>query len=134
MRNTQILWLVLTFAGGSTALAQADNENGARLFAIYCSTCHGEEGRGDGGMGSVLKILPADLTQLSAQNAGVFPTTRVVRQIDGRDPLLAHGGVMPLYGMFFEGTDASMRSEAGQPIITSQQIVDLTSHLMAIQE
>lgn len=35
---------------------------GKRLFAHYCSTCHGDEGRGDGQNASNLNPAPPDLT------------------------------------------------------------------------
>lgn len=35
---------------------------GKRLFAQYCSTCHGDEGKGDGQNASNLNPAPPDLT------------------------------------------------------------------------
>lgn len=116
------------------ALQLAHPDAGARLFVSYCAACHGMEARGDGQMAPILTVLPPDLTQLAATNGGVFPTFRVVRQIDGRDPLLAHGGVMPLYGDFFMGDDVAIASEAGQPIMTSRAIADVVAWLEEIQE
>lgn len=111
-----------------------DIATGAGLYFSYCAACHGLEARGDGEMADILTILPPDLTRLSAENEGVFPMAGVVRQIDGRDPLLAHGGVMPLFGDFFEGEDTAIPSEAGQPIMTSRAIADLAAFLQVIQE
>ena len=111
-----------------------DVATGAGLYFSYCAACHGLEARGNGEMASILTVLPGDLTQLSAMNGGVFPVTKVTRQIDGRDPLLAHGGVMPLFGDFFEGDDTPMRAETGQPIMTSRAIADITAFLQVIQE
>jgi len=111
-----------------------DVATGAGLYFSYCAACHGLEARGDGEMADILTVLPADLTRLSQANDGVFPVTDVVRQIDGRDPLLAHGGVMPLFGDFFQGDDVAIPSEAGQPIMTSRAIADLTAFLRVIQE
>jgi hypothetical protein len=81
-----------------------------------------------------MTIAPADLTRLSAGNGGVFPTGRVVRQIDGRDPVLAHGSPMPVFGPFFDGEDAALKTPAGQPILTSRPLADLVAWLMTIQE
>jgi hypothetical protein len=92
------------------------------------------EARGDGEMAEILTLQPADLTRLSVENGGVFPAARVAAQIDGRDPLLAHGGVMPIFGEFFEGQDTAIPSEAGQPILTSRPVADLIAFLAAIQE
>ena len=115
------------------ALAQ-DADAGRERFTTYCATCHGVEARGDGPMADILVIAPADLTQLQRRNGGTFPLFRVVRQIDGRDPLLAHGGAMPLYGMMFPLADTTLKTETGQPILTSRPIADLAAWLEKIQE
>ncbi|NNL19617.1 MAG: c-type cytochrome [Boseongicola sp.] len=111
-----------------------DANTGAWYFARFCAACHGERAMGDGPMQEVLTLRAPDLTQLSAGNDGVFPVTRVVRQIDGRDPMLAHGGEMPLFGELFAFPDAALPAETGQPIVTAQPIADLTAWLESIQE
>ncbi len=35
---------------------------GGKLFKIYCATCHGESGKGDGLVGAKLLLQPYDLT------------------------------------------------------------------------
>lgn len=122
----------LAMAAGQGVAQEADQ--GAQLYLRYCAACHGMEGRGDGQMAAILTILPSDLTQLSAGNDGVFPVLRTAWQIDGRDPLLAHGGVMPLFGDFFEGQDVALRTETGQTMMTSWAIADLLAFLETIQE
>ena len=78
--------------------AQAqDVERGAGLYFHHCAACHGREATGHGPMAGVLIIQPSDLTTLT-EEGGVFPTERVVRRIDGRDPLISHGSPMPVYG------------------------------------
>lgn len=117
------------------ALAAEPNvAEGAELFAQNCAICHGEAGVGDGPMAEILTVKPSDLTRLSASNDGVFPVFRVIRQIDGRDPMLAHGGAMPLFGELFDFPDAAIAAETGQPIITAQPFVDIVGWLMTIQE
>lgn len=116
------------------ALADAgDPVAGREVFRGYCAVCHGMEATGDGPMADVLTAKPADLTSLAASNGGVFPVLRVVRQIDGRDPMLAHGGEMPLYGDLFDFPDGAIASEAGQPIVTAQPIADVAEYLATIQ-
>jgi mono/diheme cytochrome c family protein len=110
-----------------------DAMEGAETFATYCSACHGFEARGDGPMAPILTVVPPDLTRLAARNGGVFPTSRVIFQIDGRDPLLAHGGDMPLFGEFFQGEDTAVAAETGQPILTSRTIADVVAYLRGIQ-
>lgn len=132
------LLLALLLAAAAPAAAQdiepGDAMEGAEIFATYCVACHGLEARGDGRMASILTVLPPDLTGLQARNGGVFPVAAAIFQIDGRDPLLAHGADMPLFGQFFEGSDIALKTETGQPIMTSKPIADLVAYLKEIQE
>lgn len=114
--------------------AEPDADAGAFYFERLCVACHGQDARGDGLMQSALTVPAPDLTRLAADNGGVFPTFRVIRQIDGRDPLLAHGGEMPLFGELFAYPDAVVASEAGQPIMTAQPIADIAAYLASLQE
>lgn len=120
-------------AGGAVA---QDVDEGALLYQAYCAACHGASGQGDGRMAELLTISPSILTQLSAQNGGEFPTLPVVRQIDGRDPILAHGGDMPLFGRWFEGQgpDVALATETGQPVMVARPIADLVAYLLEIQQ
>lgn len=124
----------LVFMALAAPAAAQDAAMGEQVFLGYCAVCHGPEARGDGIMAEVMTVKPADLTQLSASNGGVFPTFRVVRQIDGRDPLLAHGGEMPLFGELFDMPDTAIASESGQPILTASPIADVVTYLQGIQE
>ncbi len=124
--------VALLFWSGA-ALAQ-DAEVGAELYRSHCATCHGIEATGQGPMAGVLVIKPVDLTKLTANNNGEFPTARVAARIDGRDPLVSHGSPMPVYGHFFEGQDTAIKAPSGQPIMTSLPIADLVAYLKSIQE
>lgn len=123
--------LVLAMTTGPAGAQDA--QAGAELFRNHCATCHGMSATGDGPMAGVMLIRPTNLTQLQAGNGGVFPTERVVTRIDGRDPLVSHGSPMPVYGFFFEGEDAAIKTPSGQPILTSQPIVDLLAYLESVQ-
>lgn len=120
--------------GGSLPAAAQDAQQGEALFEYYCATCHGKSATGNGPMSPSLVIAPTDLTALSAQNDAIFPTERVVMRIDGRDPLVSHGSMMPVYGDFFAGTDVIIKTESGQPLLTSQPIVDLLAYLQSLQQ
>ena len=141
MRNPQerrpmkinILILAATCLMQSPAFAQSEGM-GREVFQHYCSACHGIEARGDGPMAPILLLKPANLRRLSALNNGTFPTARVVMRIDGRDPLIAHGSMMPVYGNVFEGDDTALKAETGQPIMTSRLIADLVEYLEGLQE
>jgi mono/diheme cytochrome c family protein len=122
----------LTLAPG--ALLAQDADEGASLFAFHCAVCHGADARGTGPLAPALLIQPTDLTALAANNDRIFPTLRVVMRIDGRDPLVSHGSPMPVFGQFFQGNDAAMKAESGQPIMTSKPVIDLVAYLEALQE
>ncbi len=128
----RVLGLVsIGLAMGSQAIAQ-DVQEGAKLYQHYCATCHGIDATGQGPMAGVLVIQPTDLTTLASAD-GTFPVARVVARIDGRDPLVSHGSPMPVYGSYFDGQDTSMKTPQGQPILTSQPIVDLVAYLQTLQ-
>lgn len=131
---TRILtfFLVGAICAGNTAAQDIDE--GAAIYLRYCATCHGAEATGNGPMAPALVLQPPDLTRLSERNDGTFPMTRVVMRIDGRDPLVSHGSPMPIYGDFFEGDDLSLKTENGQPILTSPAVVDLVAYLQGIQQ
>ena len=85
-------------------------------------------------MAGVLTVPPTNLTELAAQNGGTFPLIRVVKRIDGRDPLVAHGSPMPVFGDYFEGSfDVPMKAPSGQPIFASRPVVDLVAYLRELQ-
>lgn len=125
---------LMLIALAASPVAAQDAAEGRELFVTYCATCHGMGARGDGRMAGLLNVLPPDLTTLATRNDGAFPVFAVARQIDGRDPLLAHGGEMPLFGDFFVGDEAAIADTTGQPILTSRRIVDLIAYLQEIQE
>ncbi len=127
-------WMMLAAGlAGSSALAEGDVATGEALYQKYCAVCHGVEATGNGPMVTALTLPPADLTTLVKRYGGVFPLERVAARIDGRDPLLSHGSSMPVYGDFFEGKDVALKTEAGQPMLTSQPIADLIAWLKTIQ-
>ncbi|NKX46232.1 c-type cytochrome [Roseicyclus persicicus] len=130
--RTPIQTLAAICLAAAPALAQ-DAEAGRALYLEFCATCHGLEARGDGVMAEVLTIAPPDLTGLAG--GGAFPTLQVAQQVDGRHPLLAHGGDMPLFGRWFEGdgADVALAGPGGQPILMGRPIADLITYLMEIQ-
>jgi mono/diheme cytochrome c family protein len=117
----------------ASPLAAQEAEVGAALYADFCAVCHGAGATGDGPMADALTVPPPDLTMLGAD--GDFPLVDVARQIDGRDPVVAHGGEMPLFGAWFEGdgADVAMQGPGGQPVMLSRPIADLIAYLMEIQ-
>src|SRR5262245_29006610 len=85
---------------------------GQDLFTFYCATCHGHDGKGNGPIAAVLKVAPADLTQLRRRNGGTFPRERLVGFIAGGGPTLngVHGSTeMPVWGPIFMELEPSDR-------------------------
>jgi mono/diheme cytochrome c family protein len=115
------------------ALAQGvDPAEGEALFQRYCATCHGEDARGGGPMQPALSVEVPDLTQLADEDG--FPHFDIVAKIDGRDPIVSHGGAMPVWGDFFEGVESAfVRTDAGQPIVTSPPVAALVAWLEGVQ-
>ena len=55
------------YAGKTNPLgSDAEEEEGAKAYKDYCTSCHGETGKGDGIAGASLEPKPKDLVKLSA--------------------------------------------------------------------
>lgn len=134
MNRIASITLAMALAMSAQTVSGQNAEEGSALYSQFCAACHGMSLRGDGPMVSALTVRPSDLTALSEN--GVFPVFEVIRQIDGRDPLLAHGGDMPIFGPWFagDGPDVAMRGSGGQPILMSRPIADLVTFLMEEQQ
>lgn len=126
------LALVLALAAAAPATAQ-DRSSGEFLFLTFCTTCHGEDGRGGGPTAQVLTVAPADLTGLAADNGGEFPAARTIDRIEGKDRLIAHGDPMPIYAPVFEGAESVVISTPGREIQTNAVVADLLAYIESIQ-
>lgn len=136
MRGIGVAAVLVGLGGPACAEGEiqvGDAVAGEALYQAHCAVCHGTKADGRGPMAPVLLVQPADLTTIVARHGGSFPLERVAARIDGRDPLVSHGSDMPIYGQFFEGRDVTLRTDAGQPMLTSQPIADLVAWLRTIQ-
>src|SRR5262245_7834759 len=121
--------LALLFATAASVLASCKTTpyeysvkpheySGVRLYQVFCSSCHGLTGRGDGPVEPLFVGGVPDLAHLAARNGGKFPADRVRFTIDGREPFVAHGtSDMPVWGFeFYDGSPnastARRRSDA----------------------
>jgi mono/diheme cytochrome c family protein len=85
-----------------------DSLVGSVSFDLYCASCHGRQGRGDGPTAASLRTRPADLTALARNNRGSFPRERVLAFIEGSTRSAAHGSPeMPVWGPTLRALDAS---------------------------
>lgn len=103
-------WAVSATQDGKRARVSESDEQpligsvrGDNLFGAYCSSCHGEDAKGNGPMAAWLKVAPSDLTRISARNGGTFPLQRVNRIISGEEMVPSgHGSRgMPVWGPVF---------------------------------
>ena len=59
--------IALAVLSGSSSWAQNQAE-GKKLYTNYCTTCHGENGKGDGQAAKSLPVKPADHTNGAVMN------------------------------------------------------------------
>ncbi len=130
MRFGSLVFLLATLAAPASAQS-ADADAGSVHFQQNCAPCHGATATGDGPMTDILSVAPPDLTLL--REGGAFPMADIVRRIDGRDMLLAHGGPMPIFGYILEDRSAVIDDPDGTPIFTSQAVLDIAAFLESLQ-
>lgn len=131
------LLLLLALAPASSQQAPSQEEEielfnqGSVLYQRNCSNCHGSRAKGDGQVARLLKVKPADLTQLAAKNDGEFPADRVYRTIDGREGVRGHGmRDMPIWGDVFRAEDGGPEADAE----ARHKIQSLVIYLKKIQD
>lgn len=122
------------------AQAQAENAGfqaakGRVSFRLYCASCHGVEGQGDGNVAKFLKVKPANLTLLKQKYDGRLPEERLYRVIDGREEVATHGDrEMPVWGdVFQDPISDSQRSEESSQARVDRKIGELIMFLRTIQ-
>jgi mono/diheme cytochrome c family protein len=109
MWRTAVLSVVLAYAAPSMS-ADYVSMSGQDLYRRFCASCHGVEGRGDGPVAASLKVEVPDLTLIARRGGDSYPRDRILRIIDGRFIVGAHGTrTMPIWGEDFS------RLEIGNP-------------------
>lgn len=106
MKPTLLAMAILTAGTGAGSATRATAQPlsevvGADLYAYYCASCHGTEGKGNGPMAAYLTVKVPDLTTLARRNGGKFPLGEVVDMIDGTARPPGHGGPMPVFSSVF---------------------------------
>jgi len=122
------VWLCLHAEASSAGRAELIAE-GADDYNVYCSACHGPEGRGDGEMASILAKPPADLTGI-AKLSGGFSFWRVYDIIAGDVPVPGHDTFqMPHY-------TKRLRGDEDKPgfLPANIRILLLTHYVESLQE
>lgn len=130
--RTTCVWVMAAFAVLMAGTALAGDEAGKSLYLHYCSSCHGESGRGDGPLAGVLQLKPADLTQLAKSNGGELPFLELLHSIDGRSRVRGHGETgMPVWGEVFRvPKDASV----GEQLQGAGKLLLITFYVQSLQE
>ncbi len=67
MARTTALTVLAVLVAVSAALAQ-DKDEGKKLYTTYCSSCHGDSGKGDGPAAASLPVKPANHTDGNVMN------------------------------------------------------------------
>ncbi|MBS0123900.1 cytochrome c [Aestuariicoccus sp. KMU-90] len=106
---------------------------GEQEYMAACAGCHGESAKGDGPLAGLLNISTPDLSTLSQANDGSFPFEAVLKVIDGRSDIRAHGSSMPVWGEFFQPSASSQRGETPDMVVRGR-ILSLVNYLESIQE
>jgi mono/diheme cytochrome c family protein len=100
----------------------------AEMYAAYCASCHGADGKGGGPAAPALKVRPPDLTTLAKKNNGRFPGGRVYQVIKWGGSIAAHGSKdMPVWGPAFRSL-----SDAGEPEV-ELRIKNIVTYLEGLQ-
>jgi len=120
----------LVLLGLGTAQAE---DLGKDEYMNSCATCHGEMAKGAGPLAELMTVPVPSLTNLSAQNDGVFPMLRVIHTIDGRPGIKGHGYPMPVWGKRFEA-DIEAAGPYGSETLIRGRILSLALYLESIQE
>lgn len=103
--------------------------SGHDMYTAYCAVCHGKDGRGAGPAAAALKIPPPDLTVLSKNNGGKFPSSQVTGVLNGTAVLPAHGSKdMPVWGQLFWTLSHGSKGEV------QLRVQNLTEYIKSLQE
>jgi mono/diheme cytochrome c family protein len=91
------LWPILLLLPGSGSAQNA--AEGKKLYASYCVTCHGEQGKGDGPASKALPVKAADHTNGAAMNQ--LSDKYLTDVISKGGPAVGKSPIMPAWGNQF---------------------------------
>jgi mono/diheme cytochrome c family protein len=98
------------------------------MYASYCASCHGADGRGNGPVAVELTARPADLTIQSRNNHGKFPDSHIACVLQFGPQTPSHRSAqMPTWGPILAKMNVS------NPQYTLLRISNLNRYLETIQ-
>ncbi|WP_295043796.1 cytochrome C [uncultured Paracoccus sp.] len=120
--------VIAACAPGATDQARARSD-----FQALCVDCHGAAGHGDGPAAAGMVPHPVDLTQVAANNGGVFPRLQVMGHIHGFTPGRSESP-MPAFGDLLDGP--TIPYDAGDGVLTPTpvRLVALMEYVEAMQQ
>ena len=137
MRINEVLTLAaFAFSAFPTHAQEAVIEKGKAIYVDHCAICHGDDGKGGGDLGKLLRTTPPDLTKMSEAVGGSFPMVAAFNVIVGGLVIPAHGGEgMPVWGRFFlEDAENNGISKWHAADIAAGRVLTLVYYLETIQE
>jgi mono/diheme cytochrome c family protein len=129
-------WLVCGLLVGASALRPAafadEIAAGRTYFMRYCASCHGVDADGHGYVAPALAHPPGDLRRLGEGKDTAILAERLVRSIDGRTVVTAHGERdMPVWGERF--ADIKRAEGAPREQAVRDRINAIVAYLLSIQ-
>ena len=136
-RRLPLLALVALMALPAHSVAQEASNvavSGEADYNMYCASCHGEDGKGDGPKAFGLSKPVPDITTLT-QRYGSFPRDRLTMLVDGREPIAGHvDREMPVWGVWFkEEAAAELGGAEGDEGSVQRRVENLISHIQSLQ-
>ena len=112
-----LTFITLTLGAPGLGRAQSAAE-GQKLYMTYCSSCHGDKGRGDGAAGKALPVKPADHTDGKLMSS--FSDEFLINIISKGGAVVGKSSFMPGWGGVLEENQlqdllAYLRSIASPP-------------------
>lgn len=115
-----------------TAAAADEIAAGRTAFMRFCASCHGADADGHGYVAPALAHPPGDLRRLGEGHDTSLLADRLVRSIDGRKVVTAHGERdMPVWGERFE--DIQRPEGTPREKAVHDRINALVAYLLSIQ-
>jgi mono/diheme cytochrome c family protein len=103
-----------------------DYNSGAYLYRVFCASCHGESGKGDGPVADLTDPPASDLTTIRGRAGGVFPRAQVMAVLDRTTSVKGHE-TMPNWRTVLR------RTEGEDERVIRKRLEALVSHVETLQ-